>query len=198
MSKICIFRYIILSILKNEQVSKFNVVGSSLGGYLSQYLVHHYPQMIQKAVFANTFPPNDIIVQKTSKIGDILPYLPEWAVMLYLRQSVTTSIYPASGNSEIVLAYMMEQSHGMMTKKQFIARYRCILDHFDAPVSQASQIPVLIIEADNDPLVEEQLREMLKVAYPTAQVKTLHNAGHFPYLNEPEQYTQMLLDFFNQ
>ncbi|UCE54213.1 MAG: alpha/beta hydrolase [Desulfobacterales bacterium] len=185
----------ILSILENEQVSEFNVVGSSLGGYLAQYLVHQYPHMIKKAVFANTFPPNDIIAQKTSKTGNILPYLPEWAVMLYLRQSVTTSIYPASGNSEIVLAYMMEQSHGMMTKKQFIARYHCILDHFEAPVSQASKIPVLVIEADNDPLVEGQLREMLKATYPSAQVKTLHNAGHFPYLNQPEQYTHILLNF---
>lgn len=167
------------------------------GGYLSQYLVYKYPHLIKKAVFANTFPPNDIIGQKSRKIGNILPYLPEWAVMLYLRQNTTTSIYPASGHSEIVLAYMMEQSHGMMTKKQFIARYRCILDHFEPPISQSSTIPVLIIEADNDPLVEEQLRQMLKATYPSAQVKTLHNAGHFPYLNQPEQYTRILLNFLS-
>ena len=187
----------IFAILESESVSECNVVGSSLGGYVAQYLVSKYPEMIKSGVFANTFPPNDIIARKTGKIGKILPFLPEWAVMLYLRQNATTKIYPASGHSEIVLAYMMEQSHGMMTKKQFISRYRCTLDYFEPPVSKAAKMPVMIIEADNDPLVEEILREMLKTTYPSAQIKTFHGAGHFPYLNQPEEYTRILLDFFS-
>jgi pimeloyl-ACP methyl ester carboxylesterase len=187
----------ILAVFEKENVSESHVVGSSLGGYVAQYLVNKNPQIIKSAVLANTFPPNNLIAQKTKKIGKILPFLPEWAVMLYLRQNATTSIYPASGNSEIVLAYMLEQSHGMMTKKQFIARYRCALDHFEPPVSQVADMPVLIIEADNDPLVEEKLREMLKATYPSAQIKTLHELGHFPYLNQPQEYVQILLEFFN-
>lgn len=188
----------ILAILEKEQVSECDLVGTSLGGYLAQYLVSKNPEMIKRAVFANTFPPNDIIAQKTRKTGKILPFLPQWAVMQYLKQRTTTSTYPASGHSEIVLAYMMEQAHGMLTKKQYIARYRCILDDFDAPVSETSKIPVLIIEADNDPLVDAQLREMLKATYPSSAVKTLQGVGHFPYLNQPEQYTQILYDFFDQ
>jgi pimeloyl-ACP methyl ester carboxylesterase len=179
----------ILAILEKEHVSECYLVGSSLGGYLAQYLVSKDSKMIKRAVFSNTFPPNDIIVQKTRNIGKILPFLPPWALMLYLRQRTTTSIYPAADHSEIVLAYMMEQTHGRLTKKQYIARYRCVLDDFDAPVSEASKIPVLIIEADNDPLVENRLREMLKTTYPSSPVNTLHGVGHFPYLNQPEQYT---------
>ena len=127
-----------------------------------------------------------------------MPFLPQWAVMQYLRQRTATSTYPASGHSEIVLAYMMEQTHGRLTKKQYIARYLCVLDDFDAPVSEASKIPVLIIEADNDPLVENRLREMLKATYPSSPVKSLQGVGHFPYLNQPEQYTLILYDFFDQ
>ena len=97
---------------------------------------------------------------------------------------------------DALLAYMLEQSRGMMSKKQFIARYRCALDFFEPPVSQAAGMPVLIIEADNDPLVEATLREMLKTTYPSAQIKTLHHAGHFPYLNQPQAYVQILLEFF--
>jgi pimeloyl-ACP methyl ester carboxylesterase len=85
----------ILAILEKEHVSECHLVGTSLGGYLAQYLVSKNSKMIKRAVFANTFPPNDIIVQKTRKIGKILPFLPPWALMLYLRQRTTTSIYPA-------------------------------------------------------------------------------------------------------
>lgn len=186
----------ILAILEKEKISKCHVVGSSLGGYVAQYLAHTNPGVIDRAVLANTFPPNNIIVEKTRKLGKILPFLPPWAIMLYLRRNVTTAIYPAAGESEIVLAYMLEQSHGKMTKKQFIARYRCCLDYFDPPVSTLSRKPVLIIEADNDPLVEKALREMLKTTYPSARIKILQGAGHFPYLNRPEEYTRILLDFF--
>jgi len=187
----------ILAILEKEDVSECYLVGTSLGGYLAQYLISKNPEMIKRAVFANTFPPNDIIARKTRNAGKILPFLPQWAVMQYLKQRTTTSTYPASGHSEIVLAYMMEQAHGMLTKKQYIARYRCIIDAFEAPVSEASKIPVLIIEADNDPLVDTQLREMLKATYPSSRVKTLHGVGHFPYLNQPGQYTQILHDFLS-
>ena len=47
----------VLAILDQEGVTKFNVVGSSLGGYLAQFLVARHPERVSRAVFANTFPP---------------------------------------------------------------------------------------------------------------------------------------------
>jgi predicted alpha/beta-fold hydrolase len=55
---------------------------------------------------------------------------------------------------------------------------------------------VMIIEADNDPLVEKALREQLKETYPTAEVITLSN-GHFPYLSMPDAYISYLETFFD-
>ena len=55
---------------------------------------------------------------------------------------------------------------------------------------------MLIIEADNDPLVEAVLREGLKEAYPGAPVETLHEVGHFPYLNQAGAYSEILQSFF--
>ena len=186
----------ILAILAQEHIERFNIVGSSLGGYLAQYLVSRDFDRISKAVFANTFPPNDLIREKSRTTARILPLMPEWMVMRNLRKTTANAIYPASGYNELVAAYMREQSYGMMRKVQFVARFFCVLDHFDPPDLQACGVEALIIEADNDPLVVEPLREMLKTAYPTARVKTLHNAGHFPYLNEPETYTAILEEFF--
>lgn len=187
----------ILAILKAEGISKVHVVGSSLGGYFTQYLVATYPDLIEKAIFANTFPPNKIQAEKNKTLGKLLPYFPEWAVMLFLRKSTETGLYPASGNSELVKAFMFEQSYGMMSKKQFLNRFYCVIDPFTPPDIENLKTPVLILEADNDPLVELELREMLKKTYPTAGVKTLHAVGHFSYLNEPETYIRILREFFN-
>ncbi|MEN8173871.1 MAG: alpha/beta hydrolase, partial [Chloroflexota bacterium] len=179
----------VLAILEHEGVTQTNIVGSSLGGYLTQYLVAQHPDLIARAVFANTFPPNDLIAEKNATIGKALPYLPEWAIMGVLRGSFEGDVYTASGNSELVLAYMLEQSYGRMTKAQVVGRFHCIVDPFVPPDMDALGIPVMIIEADNDPLVEKVLREQLKSIYPSAQVHTLHDLGHFSYLNDPENYT---------
>lgn len=186
----------IMAILAKEQFTQVNLVGSSLGGYLAQYLVQKYPDKIERAVFANTFPPNDIIAKKNKIIGGILPFLPEWVIMRILRGSVDDAIFPASGNSEIVRAFILEETSGKMNKKQFVARFHCVIDPFTAPDVKALNIPVFIIESDNDPLVEPQLREMLKKTYPTAQIQTLHAVGHFPYLNEPKLYARIIEKFF--
>lgn len=185
----------VLAILDAEGADKVNVVGSSLGGYLAQYLVATRPERIQRAVFANTFPPNDIIAEKNRTIGALLPYLPEWLVMATLDGSFTDKVYPASGNSELVLAFMLEQSHSRMSKAQVVGRYRCVIDPFTPADPAALGIPVMIIEADNDPLVEEALREQLKTTYPAAAVHTLRNAGHFAYLSMPDVYAEMLEEF---
>ncbi len=184
------------AILAQEGVAEFNVVGSSLGGYFAQYLVATQPERIQRAVFANTFPPNDLIAEKNKGIGAVLPYLPEWLIMDVLKGSILERVYPASGNSEIVLAFMMEQLGGRMSKAQEVARFHCVVEPFDVADVDALGIPVLIIEADNDPLVELELREQLKGTYPSAQVETLHDVGHFSYINEAELYTEILQNFF--
>lgn len=186
----------VLAILKHEGIEKVNVVGSSLGGYLTQYLVATRTEKVARAVFANTFPPNDIIAEKNRAIGTALPYLPEWLVMNVLRASFRDSIYPTSGYDELTLAYMLEQSYGRMNKAQVSGRFRCVIDPFTPADPAALGIPVMIIEADNDPLVEETLREQLKTTYPSATVYTLHDVGHFSYLSNAEEYTQLLEEFF--
>ena len=116
--------------------------------------------------------------------------------MNVFRGSFEGDVYTASGNSDLVLAYLLEQSYGRMTKAQVVGRFHCVVDPFHAPDVEALGVPVMIIEVDNDPLVEEVLREQLKTTYPGATIHTLHAVGHFPYLNSPEEYTALLAGFF--
>ncbi len=183
------------AILQREGVSRVNIVGSSLGGYLAQYLIATHPEMVKRVVLGNTFPPNNLIAEKNRSIGAILPFLPEWLVIKVFRGSFRDKVYPASGYDELTLAYMLEQSYGRMSKAQVVGRFHCVIDPFTPPDLAALGIPAMIIEADNDPLVEETLREQLKATYPAAVVHTLHNVGHFPYLNHPEEYTRLLTEF---
>ena len=85
-----------------------------------------------------------------------------------------------------------------MSKAQVVGRYHCVVQPFIAPDLGALKIHVLIIEADNDPLVEEVLREQLKSTYPSAEVRALSGVGHFPYLNRATAYTDMTATFIGK
>jgi len=184
----------VLKILETEKVQKLNIVGSSLGGFFTQYLVENYPNKVQKAIFANTFPVNDLIKEQNKNVAPIFKNAPEWLVMAAMRHGLYKDILPAGNNSKVLEAMMLEQFSGGMSQKQLVARYLCVIDKFKQ-VGKLD-IPVLIIESDNDPLVKPELSEMLKKVYPTAEVHTLQNAGHFPYLSEPDKYNEILNSFF--
>jgi maspardin len=188
----------LLAILAANQIERVNVVGSSLGGYLAQYLLAAHPDRIERAVLANTFPPNEIIARTYRLPTALLPYTPEWLVMAVMRASYRRRIYPSSGHSELVLAFLREISYGRMSKADISGRYQAVTEPFTPATSTAQKIPLLIIEADNDPLIPPQLRRQLRQTYPEAAVHTLSGAGHFPYLNRPEIYTKILDEFFSR
>lgn len=187
----------ILAILQHKGIGIANVVGSSLGGYLAQYLIMIHPQIVERAIFANTLATNDRIAEKYKIATSILPYAPEWLVMAVLRASFRMSIYPASGNNSLVLAYLNEISYGGISKADVEKRYHCVIEPFNPPDAVALGIPVAIFEASNDPLIEPALREQLKRTYPNAFVVGMGDVGHFPYLSQPEMYTTWLRDFLS-
>ena len=185
----------IIAILDAEGISAVNIVGTSLGGYLAQYLIATHPERILRVVLGNTFPPNDILRQENGLLGTALPFLPEWTIMRTLQGSITDSIYPASGQDDFTRAYLLSLTSGGISKAQVVARYRTVIESFAPADPFVLGIPVLIIESDNDPLVNETLRSQLRQTYPYAQAFRLTNAGHFPYLNQWQEYNQLLQRF---
>jgi pimeloyl-ACP methyl ester carboxylesterase len=113
--------------------------------------------------------------------------------MAGMRWNTQLSIYPASGRSALLKAYLDEGTYRSMDKSRFLARYRAVVEWFDPP--DISGIPVMIIESANDPLISLALRRLLKRTYPSARVHTFGAVGHFPYVNEPQSYTAVLEEF---
>jgi maspardin len=185
----------ILAILDREGIARTNVVGTSLGGYFAQFFAMRHPQRVLRVVLGNTFPPNDVLRQEYRGIGMILPVLPDWFVLQFMRRSVERSVYPSSGYDAFTRAYLLEMNYGRVHKAHVLGRYRCVMQKFEVQDIPGS---VLIFESDNDPLVPAVLREQLRQTYPYAEVYTFHDAGHFPYLNRPEEYNQRLIAFLQQ
>ncbi len=187
----------ISQILEKEQVKKVYIVGSSLGGFIAQHFTATYPEKVEKVILGNTFPPNDIFKKENATKMKVAAFLPEWLLMKMFRKNLIENVIPASQNSELTKAYLLEQDYGLMSKQQFLARGQCVMDKFEAPNFTKLKIPVMIIESDNDPLINAAMRKKMKDNYPTALIHTFSNKGHFPYLNTPKEYTMYIKDFLN-
>ena len=185
----------IIAILDKNNIKEINVVGSSLGGYFAQYLLATYPNRVKKAVFGNTFPPNDLLEKQNSKLVVVAKVVPEWLMMYFLRQGLYKNVIPAAQNDPLAKAVLVENTYGRMSKAQFVARYNCVIDKFQPNNDLSKQKNIMIFEADNDPLVPVALRTKLKQLYPQAQVHTFHGKGHFPYLNATLEYNAALKQF---
>ncbi len=159
----------ILEILNQEKVNKFYVVGTSMGGYITQYLVTLIPNRIEKAVFGNTFPPNDLILKENLSKSKIIPLLPEILFSKLGEKKLNNEIIPSAKNSELLKAFLTSLPSN---KKLFINRYSVVIDKFTATPDkyETKRIPKLIIESDNDPLIQPELRKKIKDLYPDAEV----------------------------
>lgn len=185
----------ILKILEKENIDSLYIVGTSMGGYIAQNLAHTIPNRIEKIVFSNTFPPNDMLAKDNASKSKIIPYLPEILITKFRNDKLKNDLIPTAKDSELLAAFLPSLP---FSKKQFINRFYVVIDPFTTTPKkpEIKRIPKLIIESDNDPLVKKELREQLKILYADARVKTFHNEGHFPYINASDEYNQVLKVFF--
>jgi maspardin len=185
----------IIAILDATEVGAAAIVGSSLGGYLAQYLVQHHRRRIDRAVFANTFPPNDQLRDDHRLRANVGRFLPERLVAAAFRSSNASKVLPASQDAPLVAAYLAEQAQLPGLKQRLLARYRTVIEPFPIRDPAPDGLPLLLLQSDNDPLLEPRLRAALVATYPTAEVHTFPDGGHFPYLNRPVEYTEVLRRF---
>ncbi len=184
-------------ILKREDVTHLYVVGTSMGGYIAQYLMYTMREKIEKVVLSNTFPPNSILKKKNASLIRIVPFLPEILIRKSAEKQLRDKIIPAAGHSGLLADFL---SGLPFSKKQFINRGYIVFDKFfpRPDKNEIKRIRKLIIESDNDPLIDKQLRQQLKETYKDAMTYTFHGEGHFPYINAAEEYNAVLERFFNE
>ena len=59
----------------------------------------------------------------------------------------------------------------------------------------ADAIPMLVIWGGRDPIVPARHAETVRSLVPSARIEVFREAGHWPHLDEPERFVDVLLDF---
>jgi pimeloyl-ACP methyl ester carboxylesterase len=59
----------------------------------------------------------------------------------------------------------------------------------------ADSIPMLVVWGSRDPIVPALHAETVRSLVPSARVEVFDRAGHWPHLDEPDRFCDVLLDF---
>ncbi len=185
------------TILAREGIDRFHIVGSSMGGYLAQYIASKQPDRLLSATFANTFVPTKTFLPAAPLLRLAIHLLPLSWIHSIFRVVSRYRLVPTGGHSALLEAYLMEMSYIGLSKTDALARINVVNQRFEPPLVTDLPFPILIIDSNNDPLIRPSARRAMHDLYPSTHRLTLEASGHFPYLSRPERYTDILFEFLN-
>lgn len=168
------------------------VSGSSLGGYLAQFLAAKHGDLLGGLVAANT-------LASVVGIDRALPYsLDLLAVPIAdLRKGFTDGLatwtsadHPYRELAELLLAEVA----GRIPEGELRARLNALKT---APVLDRPSLPpeaISIVESGDDHLIRPPMQMQLRESLPHGRLYRFNWGSHFPYLTRPDDYTALLAE----
>lgn len=180
----------IVALMDALKVDRATILGSSLGGYLAQYLAAKFPERMDRLIGANTL--NSIAGHETRP-----PY------SLDLDTAPIDDLRAGFGNglegwrdahpdqSDLVDLLLMEVG-GRILEPELRRRLDALKN---GPVLPPPGIPtdrIVTIEADDDPLIPPEMRASVRECLQPQVAYRFLDGGHFPYIARPQTYTALL------
>lgn len=171
-------------------IEKATVLGSSLGGYMAQYLAGHAPERVERLVAANTLHSVEGMDQR-------MPYA------LDLHTAPVEDLRAGFGNglgqwkethpdqSDLVDLLLMEVG-GRIPEDELRRRLLALKEGPELPEPGIPVERIFSIEADDDPLIPPEMRRAVRARLKPAAAYRFTSGGHFPYVARPEDYTALL------
>lgn len=180
----------VVALMDHLNVEEATILGSSLGGYLAQFIAGTTPERVTRLVAANTLhsargldqrPPYSLDL-KNGPIAD-------------LRAGFGTGLegWRAAhlDQSDLVDLLLMEVG-GRIPEAELRSRLSALKNAPDLPDLAIPNDRIVTIEADDDPLIPEAMRSAVRRRVRPQVAYRFLDGGHFPYIARPEAYTGLL------
>ena len=185
---------VVVRLLKSLKISKFHVVGHSMGGMLAQILGSKYSNNIGKLVLSCTFkgynlPKNTPLMEPYQRrIKDRISMSDEE----YGRKRIREMLPKRSEDEifEFLSVISGEISEGSINSGGMAMQYLDTTNYLPSIINKC-----LIILASEDVVVSKQKSELLIKDIPHASIIELSNVGHAPYCEDAISYNNVLVKF---
>jgi len=180
----------IVRLLDHLDIARATVLGSSLGGYLAQYIAGAAPERVDRLIAANTLASARGLDQRPPYSLDL-----ETAPIADLRGGFGGGLeawrgaHPEQG--DLVDLLLMEVG-GRIPEAELRSRLSALKTAPDLPAPEIPREKIFTVEAEDDPLIPGPMREAVRARLTPFVSYRFLTGGHFPYVARPDSYTAML------
>jgi pimeloyl-ACP methyl ester carboxylesterase len=178
---------LMIAVADAQGIGRFDIVGSSLGGYVAQWVAARHPDRVDRLVVGNSFhDPRPS--QSPEKLASLVNRSAEQVKLEILERLLAA---PDSEFRQVMLDLMGVQQTAAGLRSRMLAVQRA------AVLEGAALDPdrLLLIECDNDPLIPPSSRQAARERFPRATVASIPGGGHYPYILKAEAYNQAIAAF---
>src|SRR4051812_297773 len=197
----------LLSVLDIEQAT---VVGHSLGGGIALQFAYQFPERCQRLALVGSGglgPELSAGLRVATLPGAelVLGALTGVSGPLRLGLQVVERVGRAVGWRRV--GDLAEAGDALLdlkdveARRAFLRTLRGVVDTRGQAVTAldrlylADSIPMLVVWGSRDPIVPAQHAEAVRESVPSARVEVFPGAGHWPHLDDPDRFCDVLLDF---
>ncbi|MCE8527465.1 alpha/beta hydrolase [Ruegeria pomeroyi] len=178
--------------IADAEMQGATVLGSSLGGYLAQYLTATEPALCGGLVAANT-------LASVRGIDQVPPYSMDLATTpiddLRAGFEAGLSAWQAPDHPYRDLApLLLQEVRGRIPEDELRARLQALKTAPDLPAQSLPRDRIFTVQSDDDHLISPPMRESLRAALDPERAYRFRAASHFPYVTRPDAYTALLRD----
>ncbi|KAL3683017.1 hypothetical protein R1sor_001039 [Riccia sorocarpa] len=191
----------VYKLLQELNVTKFNLIGTSYGGFVAYRIAHLYPDSVQKLIISssavNMDPSSDQELCMRYNCQDIKELLCPTTVDA-LKKTAGMCVYkkPKVFIPRFIWADYLE-AQSMKNYREKLELYDgLVLGKADSPPLERVPQETLIIWGEYDVVFNIRWAHQLKEHIgENAQLIIIKNAGHIPQLEKTKEYNRKVLDF---
>ena len=171
------------------------LVGHSMGGTVSLAVAVHFPQRVRKVVVVGSpiVGSSLSLLLKLSgrKLFANLLYRNLWAFQTYYR--LMAKFYTKDPH----WPEMMDRDLSQTTLESFLFSIASLRQTDLRPTLAQIKIPAMGVYGDRDIVVQPQQWKLMLEGISHARIERFHEAGHFPMLDEPQRFAEVLKNFLD-
>jgi pimeloyl-ACP methyl ester carboxylesterase len=179
-------------LLDHLSLDRVILFAPSFGGDVGQCFVRKYPDRVSKLILMNTGIPDERLGRAMKRFKPLVTLLPLNSIRMLVRKPLTNAL-AARPEEQLFWHAMMYELIGNLTRADLVSSFDETIDyrlnyHFLPDDLATWSGKILILQSDDDPATKPEMRAALRKLYPQAQMHMFHQAGHTPFVSQPEEF----------
>ena len=191
------------ALLDHLAIDRVILFAASFGGDVGQCFVRKYPDRVSRLILLNTGIPDERLGRATQRVKPLVTLLPMRLVRFLVERLVLGRALATRPEEQAFWRALLHELVAQLTRADVVSSFDDTIDyrlHYHFSPADLATWPgkVLILQSDDDPATTPAMRAALRALYPQAQVHTFHQAGHTPFLSQPDEFFPLVRAFLRQ